>query len=79
MKAHGGYGCKGPHITAMALGRSGVASPMLNLVDPKESPWYSFYRRLNGSLDQSGHEGAKKYLHPCDIRDGTEGGQPLAK
>ena len=30
---------------------------------PRESPRYSFYRWLSGSLDQSGHEGVKKNLH----------------
>ena len=31
---------------------------------PEESPRYSFYRRLSGPQDQSGHEGVKKNLHP---------------
>ena len=31
----------------------------------------SFYRRLSEPQDQSGHEGAKKILHPSDTRDRT--------
>ena len=60
MKAHGGCGCKGPHIHSTALGRGRVASPMLGRLYPEESPRYSFYRRLSGPQGQSGHEGAKK-------------------
>ena len=36
---------------------------------PGESPRYSFYTRLSGPQDQSGHEGVKKDLHPSDTRD----------
>ena len=61
MKAHGGFGCKGPYTyTAMALGRVRVAGPMLDRL----YPWYSFYRRLREPQDQSGHEGEKKNPTP---------------
>ena len=46
---------------------------------PEESPRYSFYRRLSGPEDQSGHEGAKKSLHPSDTRDQTRTVQPVAQ
>ena len=53
------------HIfTAMALGRGRVASPTLDRLYPLGNPPYSFYRRLSGPQDQSGHERAKKNLHP---------------
>ena len=68
------------HIfTAMALGRGRVASPTLGRLYPQESPRYSFYRRLSEPLDQSGHEGAKKNLHPSDTRDRTRTVQPVAQ
>ena len=38
---------------------------------PGEIHRYSFYRRLSGPQDQSGHEGVKKNLHPSDTRDRT--------
>ena len=64
------------HIyTATALGRGRVAKPMLGHFYPQESPLYSFYRRLSGPQDQSGHEGVKKNLHPFD----TWIVQPVAK
>ena len=48
------------HIfTATALGRDRVASPTLGRLYPGEIPQYSFYRRLSGPQDQSGHKGAK--------------------
>ena len=71
MKAQGECGCKGPLYPAMALGRGRVASPMLGHLYPQESPWYSFYRRLSGPQDQSGHEGVKKNLHLFDTGDQT--------
>ena len=46
---------------------------------PEERPRYSFYRRLSGPQDQSGHEGAKKNLHPSDTRDRTRAVQPVAQ
>ena len=46
---------------------------------PEESPRYSFYRRLSVPQDQSGHEGAKKNLHPSDIWDRTRAVQPLTQ
>ena len=51
------------HIfTATALGRGRVASPTLGRLYPPGKSQYSFYRRLSGPQDQSGHEGAKKNL-----------------
>ena len=80
MKAHGGCGCKGPHIfTATALRRGRVASPTLGRLYPGEIPRYSFYRRLSGPQGQSGHEGLKKNLHPSDTRDRTRAIQPVAQ
>ena len=68
------------HIyTATALGRGRVASPMLGRLYPRESTRCSFYRRLSGPQDQSGHEGVKKKLHPSDIRDRTRAVQPVVK
>ena len=58
------------HIyTATALGRGRVANPMLGHLYSQGKPWYSFYRRLSGLQDQSGHEGVKKNLHPSDTWD----------
>ena len=56
-----------------------VASPTLGRLYPKESPRYSFYRRLSEPNDQSGHEGVKKNLHTSDTRDQTRAVQPVAK
>ena len=70
------------HIyTATALERDRVASPTLGRFYPGKSPLsrYSFYRKLWGLQDQSGHEGAKKNLHPSDTRNGTRTTQPVAK
>ena len=68
------------HIfTAMALGRGRVASPTLGRLYPEESLWYSFYRRLSGPQDQSGHKGAKKNLHPSNTRDRTRAVQLVAQ
>ena len=53
-----------PIYTASALGRGRIANPTLGRVYPQEKPRYSFYRRLSGLQDQSGHEGVKKNLHP---------------
>ena len=75
MKAHGGCGCKVPHIP-LWWGR--MASPTLGRFTPEEIPRYSFYRRLSGPQDQSGHEGVKKNLHPSDTRDRTRAVQPAA-
>ena len=61
---------------ATALGRDKVASLMLSCLYP-QSPWYSFYRRLNGPLDQSGHIGVKKYFHPSDTWDRTQAVPPI--
>ena len=59
MKAHGGYGCKGPHIHT-AVGRGRVARPTLGCLYHRGNPRYSFYRRLSGSQNQSGHKGVNK-------------------
>ena len=68
------------HIfTATALGRGRVASPTLSCLYPRGKLPYSFYRRLSGPQDQSGHEGAKKNLHPSDTRDRTRAVQPVAQ
>ena len=66
-------------LTATTLGRGRVASPTLGRLNPEESPQYSFYRRLSGPQDQSGHERAKKNLHPSDTRDWTRAIQPVAQ
>ena len=56
----------------ISLGRGGVASPMLGrLLSQGKAPRYSFYRRLSGPQDQSGHEDVKKNLHLSDARDQT--------
>ena len=44
---------------------------------PGESPRYSFYRRLSGSQDQSGHKEVKKNVQPSDTRDRTRAVQPV--
>ena len=74
MKAHGGCGCKDPHITATALGRGSVASHTLGRLYHEESRRYSFYRRLSGPQDPTGHEGVKK-----STRDRTRAVQPVAQ
>ena len=68
------------HIfTATGLGRGRVASPTLGSLYPQEKPpRFSFYRRLSGPQDQSGHE-VKKNLHPTDIWNRTRAVQPAAK
>ena len=71
MKAHVGCGCKGAHTyeyTAMSLGKVRVASRTLGHLYPR----YSFYRRLSGSQEQSGHEGVKEISTPPT--PGTEPG-----
>ena len=72
MKAHGDVDARVHIFTATALGRG-------SRFYPEESPRYSFYRRLSGPQDQSGHEGAKKNLHPSDTRDRTRAVQPVAQ
>ena len=79
MKAHGDMDARVHILTATALGRGRVASPTLGRLYPRESPRYSFYRRLSGPQDQSGHEGAKKNLHPSDTRDRTRAVQTVAQ
>ena len=46
---------------------------------PGENTPYSFYRRLSGPQDQSGHVGVKKNLHPSNTQDRTQAVQPIAK
>ena len=66
------------HIyAATTLRRGRVASLTLSRLYPGESPWYSFYRRLSGPQDQSGHEGVKKNLHPSNTQDQTQAVQPV--
>ena len=74
MKAHGGCGSKGAH-TAKALGKGGVANRTLGRLYPR----YSFYSRLRGSQEQSGHEGVKEISTPSDTRDRTRAVEPVAK
>ena len=83
MKTHGGRGCMGLHIdyTATALGRGMVASSTPDRLYSRVKVPHrnSFYRRLSGPQDNSGHGGVKKNLHPSDTRDRTRTVQPLAK
>ena len=79
MRAHGGCGCKGPHIHSHGTGRGRVASPTIGRLYHRETPQYSFCRRLSGPQDQSGHEGVKKNLHPSDTWDQTWVVQPVAR
>ena len=61
------------HIyTARALERGRVASPTLGRLYPR----YSFYRRLSGPQDQSGHEGVKKKKAPPLRHPGSNPGNP---
>ena len=60
MKAHGDVDARVHIFIATALGWGRVASPMLGRLYPRGNPQYSFYRRLSGPQDQSGHEGEKK-------------------
>ena len=56
-------GCTYEHTyeyTATALGKGRVASPKLGRLYPR----YSFYSRLSGSQEQSGHEGVKEISNP---------------
>ena len=55
--------------SATALGRERVASPPIARFYTRGKPLYSFYRRLSGPQDHSGHEEAKTNLHPSDTRD----------
>ena len=68
------------HIcTATVLGGDGVASFTLGCVYTDENTRYSFYRRLSGPQDQSGHEELKKNLRPSDTRDRTRTILPIRK
>ena len=58
---------------------AGWLIPTLGRLYPRGRPRYEFYWRLSGPQDQSGHEGAKKNLHPCNTRDRTRLIKPVAK
>ena len=64
MKAHGDVVARIHIYTATALGRGRMASPTLGRLYR-----YSFYRRMSGPQDQSGHERVRKNLHSFDTRD----------
>ena len=65
------------HIfTATALGRGRVANPTLGRLYPRESPWYSFYRRLSGPQDMKKR---RKISTPSETRDRTRAVQPVAQ
>ena len=57
---------------------SRVASPTLGRLYPLGNPGYSFYRRLSGPQNQSGH-GVKENLHLSDTRDQTWAVHPVVK
>ena len=59
----------------MALERVKVASSMICQLYPQ----YSFYRRLSGPQNQSGHKGVKRNLLPSNTRDKTWAIQPVAQ
>ena len=65
--------------TATALGRDRAVGPALGRLYSEEISRYSFYRRLYGPQDQSGHEGLKKNLHSCVTRDRTRAVLPVVK
>ena len=82
MKTHGECGTRVHIFAATAVGRRRLASPTLGRLYPlRESPGrlYSFYRRLNGPQNHSGHGGMKKNLHPFDTRDRIRTLQPITK
>ena len=64
MKAHGDLDARVHIYTATALGGCSMASPTLGHLYPGGKPRYSFYRRLSGSQNQSGHQGVKKISTP---------------
>ena len=80
MKAHGGSGCKSPHIhindTRNEVGWLVLRSTVFT---PGGSPHYSVCRRLSGLKDKSGHEGVKKNSTPFDTRAQTWVVQLIAK
>ena len=65
--------------TATALGRDRVASPTLGHLYPNGKAQNSFYRKLSGPQDQSGHKGVKENLHTSDSWDLTQAVQPVPK
>ena len=77
MKAHGDVAGRVHIFSATALESCRVASSMLGRLYPPVG--YSFYRRLSGPQDQSGHKGAKKNLHSSDTWDRTRAIQPIAQ
>ena len=67
------------HIyTVTTLGGGKVANPTIGYIYLQGKLRYSFYRRLSGSQDQSGHE-VKENLHLSDTRDRTSSVQPVVK
>ena len=64
MKSTGDVDARVDICIATALRRGRVDSPTLGRLYPGESPRFSFYKRLSGPQDQSGHEGVKKNLQP---------------
>ena len=60
--------------TATALGRG-----MLGRLYPGKRTRYSFYRRLSGPQDQTGHKGVNENLHLSDTRDRTRAVQSVAE
>ena len=71
MKGHGRVDVMAHIYIATALGGGRMASPTLGRLYSRENPRYSFYRRLSGPQDQSGHEGVQTNLHPSDTKDRT--------
>ena len=69
MKAHRGCGSKSPHKHSQ--GEVGWLVLCSVTFTPRESPRYSFYRRLSGPQDQSGRDGVKKNINPSDTQDRT--------
>ena len=79
MKAHGGCGCKGPHIHSHGTRKEVGLLVLCLAVFTPGNPRYSYYRILSGPLDQSGHEGVKKNLYASDSRYRTRAVQSVAK
>ena len=65
MKARGGCRCRVYIDTTTVLGRGRLASPTSAAFIPGKAHGADFIR-LSVHQDQSGHEGAKKNLHPSD-------------
>ena len=78
-EGHGRCGCKVHIYIATAPGRGRVACPKVGRLYPRESPQYSFYRRLSAPQAQSRHQVVKKILHPSNTRDRIWAAQPVVK